>query len=712
MLGHYRIVAKLGEGGMGVVWKATDTRLDRAVAIKLLPAASQCDADSLARLESEAKTIAALNHPNIVTVYSVEEVDGVRFLTMELVEGESLDDAIPADGLPVERFLALAIPLADAVGTAHERGITHRDLKPGNILVSKKRSAPKVLDFGLARLQQPEAGGEVADLSTRTTERIADMSGTIAYMSPEQLEGRPTDWRSDIFSLGVILYEMATGRHPFPGGTVALVTSAILRDTPEPVDEVNRDYPRSLARTLARCLEKDPRRRFQSALELRRRLEEIDAGVAHEDGEERIVAVLPFADMSPDKDQDYFCEGMAEEIINALSKVCGLRVVARGSTFQFKSSAVDSRTIGRKLGATALVEGGVRKAGNRLRITAQLVNVADGYQLWSERYDRELQDVFAVQEEIAHAVANALQLTLTPTECQTIQSAQPGDVRAYDFYLRGRKFFYRLTKRDFDFARKMFRQAIEIDPEYALAWAGLADCWSFQCLWWASEPWLIEEAERASRRAVELGPNLAEAHASRGIALTLGDDWEQTEQEFLTAIRLNPELYEGHYFYARASFAAGKLEQAARLFEQAAQLRPEDYQCPLLLRQVYLALGREADARRVTEEGLMRVRHWVECHPDDTRALYLGANALVVTGHREEGLQWMEQALSFGPDEPGVLYNGACVMVKVGDHDRAFELLTRVVESGFGHKAWIEHDSDLEPLRSDPRYPALMKRLK
>ncbi len=398
-LGHYRLRERIGEGGMGVVWRALDTTLGREVALKLLPDAFAQDPARLARLESEARAIATLNHPGIVTLHSIEEAEGRRFLTMELVAGQSLADLIPADGMPFRDFLRLALPLAEAVSAAHRRGIVHRDLKPRNVMVTAEGQV-KVLDFGLAQSPPALADGDVADRTTKTLGG-ASLTGTLAYMSPEQLQGLPADPRSDVFSLGVVLYEMATGRRPFEGRSAAELVSAILRDLPVPPTRLRPGLPGRVDRT-DRALPREgaPLPAGQSAVDLAWELEQLKAEAGREGGQPRTIAVLPFVDQSREKDQDYLCDGLAEDILIALGKVKGLRVASRAASFRFRSPDADVKETGRRLGVEAIVHGSVRKAGSRLRLAVELVDVADGFEIWAEVYERGVEDVFAVQGEV------------------------------------------------------------------------------------------------------------------------------------------------------------------------------------------------------------------------------------------------------------------------------------------------------------------------
>ena len=425
----------------------------------------------------------------------------------------------------------------------------------------------------------------------------------------------------------------------------------------------------------------------------------------------RSIAVLPFENMSGDRENEYFSDGIAEEILNLLTKLPQLRVASRTSSFEFKGERINIPEVAAKLGVNTILEGSVRRAADRVRITAQLIEVNTDSHLWSETYDRELKDVFAIQDDIARSIVAALEVTLTPRDRRAIQNVATSDVQAYDYYLRGRKYFYEFTRRQFHNANRMFLKAIEQDPNYALAYAGMADVYSLLYQWADSSKENIAKADAASIKAITLDPDLAEAHAARGTALAINSRHDEAERAFENAILLNPGLYEPYYFYGRDCLSAGKFEKAARLFNEACKIRPEDYQAPSFLSMAYAELGRKKEQEEANRRTLECVEKHVDLHPDDGRALTFGAYALVEQGQPERAREWSERALDADRDEPAIMYNVACTYSLLGELDRAIELLDRAIQQGYGHQAWLAHDPDLAPLRKDPRFQGLLDRL-
>jgi len=424
------------------------------------------------------------------------------------------------------------------------------------------------------------------------------------------------------------------------------------------------------------------------------------------------IAVLPFADMSPDRNQDYLCEGLAEELINALTHVDGLRVAARTASFQFRAAGADVREVGRHLGVGTLLEGSGRKAGDRLRVTVQLIEVATGYHRWSQRFDRMLDDVFAIQDEIAESVATSLRGgVLTGREKQALLRPQTG-VGAYEYYLRGRQHLPRLTRPHLETSGGMFERAIELDAGYGPAWAGLAMVHATLYEWYGATEDDLVTAERASQRALALAPELAEAHVARGCALSLSRRYEEAAREFEDAIRLNPNLFDAYYYFARTSFACGEVERSAELFRKAADVRQEDFQSSMLLGQSLRMLGRHDEGRDASREGLRRAEHVLVLNPVDGRALSMGAVHLLEDGQTARALEWSQRALELYPDDMGTLVNGACLRARLGLKEEALELLERSFARGWGKRDWVEHDPDYDIMRDDPRFKRLLAKLK
>ena len=701
-ISHYRILEKIGEGGMGVVYKAEDTRLRRTIALKFLRPQTFANDEHRDRFVREAQTAAALDHPSICTIYEIDEAGGDLFIAMAYIEGPSLKNRIRSGPFDIDETLRVTAAIALGLEAAHRHGVIHRDIKSANILLTPE-GLVKIMDFGLART----CGAEEISKTTRGV-------GTAAYMSPEQGRGDAVDHRTDIWSLGVVMYEMLTGELPFKGDYDPAVVYSLLNEDPVPVGELRPDLPLKAQRIIERAMAKDPDLRYQSAADILADLQSPDDAVDLAGSPvaptlaRRSIAVLPFSDLSPQKDQDYFCDGIAEEIINALTKIDGVRVAARTSSFSFKNKNEDVRRIGRKLNVETVLEGSVRKAGKRVRITGQLISVTNGYHLWSDRYDRELEDIFAIQEEIAGNIVRALRVELSDKERRAIERVPTRDVVAYDYYLRGRTFFYRSTRSGIESASEMFSSAIQKDPGYALAYAGLADCYSYLCLYFGGRGGHREKAQEASHKALELDPNLAEAHASRGLALSLSKKYADAEREFETATLLNPMLFEAYYFYARTCFAQGKFEKAIEMYHRAGEVNPEDYQAASLEAFTYRTMKRMDEAKGIYRRSLEAIEKHLELNPNDSRAIFLGATALIDLGQKERALHWVQRAEAIDPDDSYLTYGMACFYSRIGDADEAIRYLEKALEVGFAHKEWIEHDSDFDPIRDDPRFKALV----
>jgi serine/threonine protein kinase/Tfp pilus assembly protein PilF len=712
-ISHYRIHAKLGEGGMGAVYRAEDLTLGRDVALKFLPADTAADPQARKRLLKEAQAASRLNHPNIATIYEVNATENTPFISMELVIGETLKQTLLHAAPTPAQFVSTARQIAEGLREAHRSGVYHRDIKPGNIMLDS-RSRVKILDFGLAELGRHERTlGETEETFATRTSTQNTTGGTVPYMSPEQLRGEPADARSDIFSYGVLLYECLTGRLPFQGETSIDILYAILRAPYTPLRTLVPDADPEWEKLIDRCLAKSPAQRCASMEEVLKTMSRMDVlgRIPSRRRSEKSIAVLYFANLSGNKEDEYFRDGMTEDIITELTKIKELQLLPRSAVLAFRDKPLPAAQIGQQLAAAYVLDGSLRRAGNRLRITAQLAETRSGHSIWAERYDRQLEDVFAIQDEIAQNIARALRVMLSDKEVRDIEKVPTRDVQAYDYYLRGRQVFFQLRRNSLEYARQMFARAIVIDPTYAAAFAGVANCSSFLYMYIEATQDNLREAATASRRAVELDHESAEAHASRGLAEALGKNYQEAEKEFEAATRLNPQLYEAFYFYGRSCFAQGSMEKAAVLFRKASELDPADYQSLVQLEGCLRVLGRKEEARQVSDNAVRVVERHIQLQPGDARALYLGAGMTLLLGDRDRALEWVHRALAIDPEETAVLYNVACTYTHLGKTDEALDLLEKAVRNGFGHKEWIENDPDFIPLRDHPRYRALIQSL-
>jgi len=703
---RYTVEREVGRGGMATVFLAHDLKHDRRVALKVLHPAL---AASLGpeRFLREIQIAARLHHPHILPLYDSGQADTLLYYVMPFVEGESLRDRLRRERqLPVDDTVKLGRDVALALDYAHRQGIVHRDIKPENVMLHEGGAI--VTDFGIAKA--------VSAAGQDSLTQIGVAVGTPAYMSPEQAAGeRDPDGRSDVYSLGCVLFEMLTGATPFSGGTPQAVMNKRLTEPTPSVRITRNQVTAGLDQVVTKAMAREPGDRYSSASALAQALAAPGVVTPTEltpvPTPAKSIAVLPFANMSADPENQYLTDGVAEEIINALSKIEALRVTSRIASFSFRGKSDDLHEIGTKLNVATVLDGSVRRAGNRLRVTAQLVNVADGLQLWSERYDRQLEDIFAIQDEIADSIVKALRVMLTDREKRAIERSPTADVQAYDYYLRGRQFMHQFRRTGTQFARRMFERALEIDPRFASAHAGAADCCSFLYMYWDGSRTNLEGADSHSRRALELAPDLAEAHASRGLALSLSQRHEEAEREFETAIRLDPKLYDAHYFYGRALFQQGKYAQTIEQYQEASRIRPEDYQALLLMPPSLRSLGRGDEVEAIQRRGVQLAEKHLELNPDDARALYLSAGAQIQLGERERALERASRALASDPEDSAVLFNVACVYSVGGQVDDGIRCLDKAIQNGFGHKAWLENDSDLDSLRGDPRFAVLLGRL-
>ena len=694
---RYAVERVLGQGGMATVFAARDRKhAHRAVAIKVLRP-ELAVALGAERFLREIGIAAVLNHPHIVPMFDSGEAGGLLYYVMPVVEGETLRERLRREPpLAVSEIVEIACGVASALSCAHAHDVVHRDIKPENIILSGEEAI--VADFGIARALH--AAGEEAT-------GPGMMLGTPGYMSPEQATGaKDVDGRADLFALGCVLYEMIVGEPPRFWLDPETVRKGRIADVPASARARLDSLPRGLEAALARALAGAPQDRFATAAEFAEALRRHDPPVRH--ASTRSVAVLPFVSLSSGDEAGFLGDGLAEEITNALARVRSLRVAARTSAFAFRDRRSDIRQIGHELGVDAVLEGSVQRADGVLRVTVRLVDVDSGYQLWSERYERTMQDVFALQDQIARSVVQALAVILSDSERSTLVRVPTSDVTAYEYYLRGRQYFHEIRRKSLEHARRMFARAIEIDPDFALAHAGLADCCSLLHMYYPSATPELERADVASRRALELDPDLPEAHAARGFALFQLGRADEAAAEFETAIALDPRQFEARYFYGRQCFQRGRPAEAARWFEDAARVQDSVEAC-FFAAQAYEAAARHEEAARAYRRALAVATRHLELHPDDPRAATMRAVSLCRLGEPAEGLEWARRALELDPGDAGVRYNVACLFALEGRRDEALECLEECIRLGFGNREWIARDPDLASLRDTPRFRALLE---
>jgi serine/threonine protein kinase/Tfp pilus assembly protein PilF len=731
-ISHYSVLEKLGGGGMGVVYKAKDTRLGRNVALKFLPDDISQQPQMIERFRREARAASSLNHPNICTIYDAGEFDGRPFIAMELLEGQTLRNRISGTPINVSELLDIGIQIVDGLHAAHTKGIVHRDIKPANVFLVDKGPA-KILDFGLAKMGRQEQ--QIAALAETSFRTQVDQSalltspgssiGTVAYMSPEQARGEELDARSDLFSLGVVLYEMGTGLIPFAGATAALIFDGILRSEATPATKINPKLPVAMENIFAKALEKDTDLRYQTAAELRADLKRLKRDLdsnkrpsadkpeapkpapAPAPAAGKSVAVLYFENQSGSKEDEYLRDGITEDVITELSKIQGLNTFSRPTVLAFRDKPMTAAQVGQLLGAMFVLTGTVRRAGARLRISAQLIDTRTDFTLWSERFDREMKDVFEVQDEMARKIAEALRVKLSPQELEALADKPTENTQAYDLYLRGKRYARRQTRQDVEFALQMFENAVVLDPSFALAYAACANaCAMYYSIFTRDQIW-IERAREASGRAVALRWDLPEVQVSQAWVLYAAGLYDEAVRMVKKAIERKRDCEGAYYLLFRGLFAAGRCQEVVDLSESAIEASGEDYNVYVPILNSLGSLERDDFSLNMTRRFCSALENHLKQVPEDARArVLLGANYAKLS-REQDALRELQMAVTLRADESSILYNAACTYCRLNRKVEALDALRKAWEAGSRDPVWTRRDPDLLPLHGDPEFERL-----
>jgi len=697
-ISHYKILEKLGEGGMGEVYLAQDTKLRRKVALKFLPSEYTSEPELKTRFMREAQAAAALNHPNIITVHEVSEYEGKLYIAMEYVEGESLKDLIRRKKIPTKQVIDTALQICQGLSAAHESGIIHRDIKPQNILMGKDNRV-RICDFGLVKLKR--------DLALT---QVGSTLGTIAYMSPEQARGEEVDHRTDIWALGVVLYEILTGKLPFQGDHEAAIIYEILNAEPKAIQWFRSDVPDHIVTLVSQLLEKDPANRLSSTEEIIQRLQEPLPERTPGEGK-KSLAVLYLENMSSEKENEYFCAGMTDDLIIDLSKIQHLRVIPRSDVLPFRGKEVNSRQVGKTLGVHYVLEGSVRKGGNRIRITAQLIDVKSGFQVWAERYDRLIEDIFDVQIEVSEKIAEALKVSLTESEKQSLAKKPTDDVRAYDFYMRGSELLSRRGHKDRQTAIQMFEHALSIDPNFSLAYVALAEAYSFNYITFGGDRSWLEKMMEMNERALSLEPDLVEAQFGIGMVYFHQKRFAEAKRNFAKVLKSKNDFYPACYWLGLTSVILEDFDSALEYFRCAAAMKPYSEEPWHYLEQTFRKIGKAKAAQEAASKMIELGTRKLEVNPKDEVVLSRLAVTYANMGESKRALDAAKKVMDIDPDDGVVLYNCAGTYACLGMKEEALKFLQKALERGMANIfAWVKGDPYLEPIRDVPEFQEMLSK--
>ena len=692
---HYRILDKLGEGGMGTVYRAEDTRLGRLVALKVLSANLQMAPTAKQRFINEARAASALNHPNVAIVYDVGDADADSFIAMELVEGETLKSKLERDRLTVEQVQHIGLQIAHGLRAAHAKGIVHRDIKPDNLLLTREGNI-KILDFGIARL----------DNSGLT--QTGMVLGTLAYMSPEQVLGEEVTQCSDLWSLGVVLYEMLARELPFRRGREAAVLYEILNQEPTPIEVHRPDVPPSLRATIQQLLQKDPAKRPASAGEVIALLCE-PAAHAAPDVPAKSIAVLYFENMSSERESDYLCAGITEDIITDLSKLSELRVVSRTDMLPFRNKELNIRQVGEALRVSYVLEGSVRKAGNRIRITAQLISARDGYHMWADRFDGLIEDIFDLQHEVARKITEALKVTLTESEQKSLAKKPTDDLRAYDFYMRGRDYLSRRGRKNTEAGIRMFENALEIDEDFAAAYAGLGEAYTYMFEWYDGATTWLGRAIEMNQKALERDAESIDAKFGIAMVYYHQRRFAEARRTLLAVLEADPRHFLAHLRLGMLAENGGDLESALARYQSAANLRPHDDDPWRYLAALHRKRGESENAQDAAINVIEMTTRKLEASLEDVVLLSRLGEAYARFGGVVETHAILRRVMELDPSDGLVLYNCACAHALLGEASPALLFLRRAFDGGLHAVVRAaRNDSAFDALRSDPNFERLV----